>query len=153
MPPPIGDSFSLELKQKLAKENFKIKAVLRFYCNVAMKIKRFIFIGIKYYNSKIALLFINTDVNVNFAPTDELKAEHIFIESNGKDYLTNDSHIDCTQLIIKSYQEVFSLLENNPSIHLGVVSDEDHKIIRNKICNSKLITNSKKKEFGVFIPN
>ncbi|MBS1572321.1 MAG: hypothetical protein JST62_08025 [Bacteroidetes bacterium] len=151
MTPPIGNFFPDDLKKNLAADNFKIGAVFKFFCHLAKKEKRFIFMGEKHDKSEIALIHINSELNRNVAPTAELQNEHILLLQSGRAYLTKDSYVNCTNLVIRSKTEIFSLLEKNPDMHLGHLSAEDFKILRDKICESRLIPPYKKKPFGLFL--
>ena len=148
MPPTIGDSFPLEEREKLAKNNFKIGAVFKFYCNIADKEKIFVFVGTNLDKTKIALVHINTEINKNVFPTAALRNEHLELEETGRSYLKHKSFVNCSFFSIKEYQEIFNLLIEHPSIHLGNVSDSDFVLIRGKIKASKILIRGHKSIFG-----
>ena len=152
MVPPIGDAFPEKIKVNLAKENFRIGCVLRFFCSIAKKDKWFIYIGNKYDGQTIALVHINTEINDNVFPTPELKAEHYFLEKTDERlYLKWDSYVNCSQFMVKSKEEVFNLLATNPSCHLGELSADDFKAIKLMIKSSRILRPAQKKEFGLFL--
>jgi hypothetical protein len=148
---PIGDSFPESVRATLVDENFTIGAVLRFYCLSAKKIKRFIYLGDKHDKSTIALLYINTNLNTNVNYTPELQAEHLFLEQEGRVYLDNDSFVDCSQFVVRLKDEIRKMCIDNTSIHLGFLSEEDLKRIRNMVKQSKVLTPRKKKDYGCFL--
>lgn len=151
MTPPIGDSFPQHVKEQLATENFKLGAVIKIYCGYARKEKRFIVLGEKYDKSQVALVYINSELNKNVFPTKELQNQHILFSADDREYLDNDSYIDCTDFITRDSQEILDLIKANTSVHLGAISDEDYKTLRHLVCDSRLIPPSKKKAFGLFL--
>jgi hypothetical protein len=151
MPPHLSDAFSEEYKKRYAAENFIITAVLRCYCPKANKEKRMIYVGTKYDKEYVALVHINTDINENFAPTEYLKSLHLPFDCAGRDYLTHDCFVNCSQLIIRRRDEVQNLVEKIPSILIGNVSQDDYTAIRNLIKTAKTIIPAHKKEFGLFL--
>lgn len=147
----LGDVFPEEWKKKLAEENFKIGAVFKFYCEIAAKEKRMILAGFKYNKTSVALVHINSEINEKFFPTPQLKQEHCLLEySDNKSYLDKDSYVNCSQLIIKDSKEIFEMLCNQPSIHLGQMLEVDFKMVRDKIVDSKVIRKDSKKDYGLF---
>ncbi|MBL7712356.1 MAG: hypothetical protein JNL13_07835 [Chitinophagaceae bacterium] len=151
MAPLLGNHFSEPIREELATRNLKIKGVIKVYCSFARKEKRFIIIGEKYDHSGFALLYINSEINENMFPSEEQKNEHVLISQEGRSYLSKDSYVNCTQMVYKDRGDLMDLLVNHPEAHLGEFSDNDYKLVRDKVCDSKIITAGKKKEYGVFL--
>jgi len=148
----IGDLFPQSWKKDLAKANFKIGAVLKLYCHIAQKEKRFILAGIKYNKQEVALVHINSEINNNVFPSQKLKDEHLLLtNTEDRTYIDKNCYANCSQLIPRNYEELYKLLENNPSIHLGEMSDTDFKLVRDKIVASKIIRRDLKKDFALFL--
>ena len=151
--PNIGAILPFELREQLAKQNFKIGSVFRFHCNKANKEKRLILVGVKYDKILVAFVHINTELNNNVFNTPALKLENIPIfKDENRNYIDHDSFINCSDLVVRDKDEIYNLLLHNPSIHLGNLSENDNKIVRTAICNSKVLRRDRKKDFGLFIP-
>lgn len=95
-PPPIGDSFPKELKEEFSNRNLKAGCVIKCFVNDTNppKEKRFIVMGVSYDKIALGTVYINTHINPNVFPTEELKQLHIPLESDNRDYLDHDSFVD-----------------------------------------------------------
>jgi hypothetical protein len=151
MPPiNIGDLLPQKEREELAILNLKIGAVLKFYCNKAKKEKIFIFIAEKFDNQKIGLVHINSEVNPNVNYNVLLRNEHIDFQVNENRYfLSHNSYINCSDLIIKDKKDIIELLTKSPKMHLGFLNKEDYILVHNKVANSAVIVRGTKKEFGI----
>ena len=152
MTPPLGDVFPNDIKTALAKENFRIGSVLKFFCSVAQKEKRFVYMGDKFDGQTIALVHINSEINENCFPTPELKSEHILLEKNAtRPFLDRNSYVNCTQLILRTKEDIYNLIVKTPTVHLGQLTEDDYKEIKSKIRASRILKPAHKKEFGLFL--
>ncbi len=152
-PPPIGDSFPKELKEEFSNRNLKAGCVIKCFVNDTNppKEKRFIVMGVSYDKIALGTVYINTHINPNVFPTEELKQLHIPLESDNRDYLDHDSFVDCSKLYEKKLSEIKLIIEADVDSYLGELSPEDYKIIRDKIKISKNISVHVKKKFGLFL--
>jgi hypothetical protein len=150
----FGDAFSLQQRQQLAQANFKVGAVLKIFDNIAQKEKRIILIGFRYDKIIVAFLRINTEINASFFPTAALRNEHLELEKNEaqRPYLDHTSFVDCSVFVELKVEEIFNKLVDTPSIHIGEVSEDDLKSIKQKVAASRLLSKTQKKNFGVFFP-
>jgi hypothetical protein len=153
MSPPIGDSFPKEFKDEFSSSVLKAGSVIR--CLVGdiknPKIKRFIVVGVSFDKVALGAVYINTEVNQNVFYSAELQELHVPLVANQRDYLDHDSHVDCSRIYEKSFQEIKDIVTNDPSSYIGELNDEDFKIVRDKLKSSKTITPATKKKFGTFL--
>ena len=150
--PPINLGVLLPIKDRidLAKSHLQPGSVFKFYCYNAKKEKIFILAGFKYDQTKIGFVHINTEINPNIFRTPALKNEHLPFELNlERPFLTHDSFVNCSDLIIRDKEDILKLLINDPAIHLGNLCESDMKEVHNKICSSKVLRRDYKKEFGI----
>jgi hypothetical protein len=152
MPPPnLGDLLPYEDREKLAINHLIIGSVFKFHCLVAKKEKRLILVGFSYDKERLAFVHINTEINPNVFRFPALKAEHLPIELNEVNaFLTHDSFINCSDLIVRNKIEITSLLISAPAAHLGNLIEEDCKKVKQMVSKSKVIRPDRKKEFGCF---
>jgi hypothetical protein len=101
MPPKLGEFFPKSLSDDFILDFFKVGALLKFYCTTALKEKRFVYIADRYDGEKVALLFINSEINTSIFPTVEAQSEHYKLERAGRPYLDWDSYVDCTKFKIE----------------------------------------------------
>lgn len=146
----LGSFLPEEYRKNLANENFKDGAVFKCYHPIAQKDKRFILVAHRYDKIQVATIFINSDINPNKFPSQKLKDLHLYFAVADRNYLEHDSFADCSQLIPFSAKDLFQKLIEDPTIHLGVLSEADHKLVRETIKKAFTIRPSQKKEFGLF---
>lgn len=146
----FGNLLPEEQRKELADLNFKPGAVLKFFCRVAGKEKRFVFVGSKYDGASIGLVHINSEVNQKVFTTSKLKDEHYKILQDDYQTLEWDSFVNCSQLIIRPKEEIYNLIVNNPACHLEHLSDEHFNDIKVKLCKSRVLSPGQKKEYGLF---
>lgn len=147
----LGDYFPESIKEQFSGDNIKIGAVIRawFHQTIPPKEKRFIIVGID--NDKISLgaIFINSAINVNVISTQELKDLQYPISPNNCGFIEHDSYIDCSTLIEKEYKVIYDLLKDDPTSHLGNISENDWKKVRLRVKSSRKISFSKKKKYNL----
>ncbi len=152
MTPLLGDHFSDEYKWQFIKDNLKVGSVIKFYCNIAEKEKRFVIIGEKYDKKVFALLYINTEINLYFNPTPELQALHLPLHCNeDRPYIDHDCFVACNALIPYSYDYLAGLMFNKIDIYLGTVIHTDLKNMMLLVKTAKTIRPREKKDFGLFL--
>lgn len=146
----IGKIFSEEQRKELANLNLKPGAILKFHCLVAKKEKRFVFAGPKYDGLLIGLVHINSEINEKIFHSPKLKEEHYKVLQADYTSLEWDSFVNCSQLIIRPKQEIYALLVNDPGCHLEHLTEEHFNEIKIKLCKSRVLSPSQKKEYGLF---
>ncbi len=121
-----------------AEREIKIGAVLKYWATETNPPKQKIRIVVGFSNDKVlvATLFINTEINPNVFPTEELRKLHLVFEKSRCEYLDHDSFVDCSQL------------HENPTVVSGEVANTDLENIKNIIKNAATITPKQKKKFG-----
>lgn len=148
----LGDFLPEEIKENLSELRVKNGAVLRFdtsFPDGTTKPKRQIIVGFDKENVVLASVFINTEINPNVFPTEELKDLHLELTSNGRDYLDHTSFVDCSSLSKYNVDDIKKILKSTPSIYIGEVSNDDFDVILDKIGNANTITKKDKKTFGL----
>lgn len=148
----LGDSFPYEHRKELADKNFIVGSVFKVYDKIAQKEKRLILIGFRYDKVILAFLRINSEINKNIFPTEELKNEHLELEFDEelRPFLDKTSFVDCSTFWEQNAESVYNRLLDTPSIHLGVLCDDDLLRIKHKVSISNLLSPSQKKHFGLF---
>jgi len=149
----LGDFFSKkEKKYLLLPKGLVIGTVIRAFVDFTNppKEKRFIVVG--FYDDKVnlAVVLVNTDVNtlVNFNQL--LQSHHIKLESKGREYLTHDSYVDCTELHKMEIQPIEDSINAKPEICIGSLNKEDLDLIMKKLIDSDFIKGKYKKKCGFF---
>jgi hypothetical protein len=151
MAPLLGPYLPEEFRIKVATENYKIGAVFKCFHPIAGKDKRFILAGFKYDKIKIATVFINTEINPNFFPSEKLRKLHLLMAADIRPFLDYDSYIDCSGLKLLDSTNFLKNFILDPSIHIGNLSEADYKLIRDTIKGAHTITAAEKKEYGLFL--
>lgn len=114
------------------------------------KEKRFVIIGIKDDHSSYGVVLINSEINLNVNYSPYLVSQHIEVASAGRNYLTHDSFIDCTEIFSIPKSEIDQIIELDQDVIKGNVSKQDFDLIINMIVASDLIKGKIKKRFGVY---
>lgn len=146
----LGAQFPYEHRKRLADENFKAGSVLKFFCLKANKEKYFVFAGNKYDKTTICLIHINSEINPHLFPTPALRNEHILLPKSEIEFLDHDSYANCSEFIIRTTDEIYNLLLEDPGKHIADLPDEYFQMIKEKICRSKILRPDYKKEYGLF---
>jgi hypothetical protein len=133
-----------------AEREIKIGVVLKYWATETNPPKPKIRIVVGFSNDKVlvATLFINTEINPNIFPTEELRKLHLAFEKTRCEYLDHDSFVDCSQLHEVSYDNLVAILNENPTVVSGEVANADLEKIKNIIKNAVTITPKQKKRFG-----
>lgn len=124
----LGDFLPQNLKDELAKNNILPGAILKAFVKDIFPPKEKYFIIVAFSIDKIAIatVYINSQINPNKFPTEELRKFHLELKASDNNFLGHDSFADCTQLHEKNYEELFRLLQTQPAVHIGVLQT-DHK--------------------------
>lgn len=146
----FGNLLTEDQRRELADFNFKPGAILKFYCFVAGKEKRFVFVGQKYDGVSIGLVHINSEINQKVYHSPKLKDEHYKILQADYPTLDWDSFVNCSQLIIRPKEEIYKLLVKEPTYHLEHLTDNHFNEIKVKLCKSRVLSPGQKKEYGLF---
>lgn len=146
----LGNLLPENQRRELADLNFKPGAVLKFFCHVAGKEKRFVLVASKYDGISIGLVHINSEVNEKVYHSPKLKDEHYKILQTDYSTLEWDSHVNCSLLIIRPKEEIYNLLVNDPSCHLEHLTEDHFNDVKIKLCKSRVLSPSLKKEYGLF---
>jgi hypothetical protein len=148
----LGEFFPEDYREKLALENLKKGAVIRVEVldTVPPKIKRLIIVGIDESKTPIATIFINSEINPYVLATQELQKLQHRLESSRCPFLDHDSFADCSKIKERMYSEIFELIKDQPSAHMGELSQEDWDLIKNLLKSSRTIPIRIKKKYGLF---
>lgn len=95
------------------------------------KPKRVILLGHDKVTGKIGCLLINTKPSRN--------DKHVALNSQNREYLDYDSHVDCTELFELNYEDLLKAMLENTSKQIGEVSEDDFQKIKIAINSYGLI--------------
>jgi hypothetical protein len=149
----LGDYFSKKEKTSLIlPKGIIIGTVIRAHVDFTNppKIKRFIVIGFNDDNITLASVLINSELNLNVNYNKELQAHQIPLDSEGKEYLLNDSFVDCSEIHNIEKQIIEDSLKKNPEIAIGSVEKNDIDNIIRTIIESDIIKGKYKRKCGLF---
>ncbi|MBW2147874.1 MAG: hypothetical protein JRI22_12705 [Deltaproteobacteria bacterium] len=146
----LGKNFPLKLRRNSFDRLIHKGAVFRVFIPwiAPPKPKRFVVWGVYKERGQFALSFINTEINPNVLPTEELQRLQLLLQSEGRPYLDNDSHLDCADIKEKKIQWLKREFGENPRIHLGEMSPEDISKAEEKIIRARTIKPKLKKRYG-----
>lgn len=135
----LGDAFPDDLRENFANENLKVGAVIKVAVpdTTPPKIKILIVVGIESGKALLATVFVNTDINPNVLNTPELQKLQFALKLDNCPYLSYDSFADCSKMRERNYQDIFNLIKESPSRHLGRLNDDDLKRILALIKSAK----------------
>jgi hypothetical protein len=147
----LGDAFPESYKDGFAQQNLTIGTVLKFFVKdtTPAKVKRLIIVGFSKDRTSLATIYINSP-SANIYPSAR-RNQLLFLEALNRDYLDWDSFVDCSNLKIKNYNEVFLIVKNRQEAVLGKISEQDLSAIRTLIIKSSTISPKNKKEYGFII--
>ena len=147
----IGPLFPRAEREKFADRNLKIGAVLKMFVPETKppKPKRFIVVGLSTNSILVATIYINTEINPNLFPTEDLWNLHLELKVSGKEYLEYDSFADCSQIYKKEFNDLRNELIDDPSIHIDQLSQTDIENVQNLIRSARTISIKTKSEFNL----
>ncbi len=148
----LSNSFSEKLRKEFSKRSIKVGTVLRLKVRDTNppKIKLFIIIGQNIDGSSLATLYINTEVNLKVNWAQELLDLQIPISKSDYSFLSNDSHVDCSKLMIKDRGEIEEIIANRPRAVIAELEKVQIEYLRDIIKNSTTIKGKLKKRFGFY---
>ncbi|MXV14314.1 hypothetical protein [Hufsiella ginkgonis] len=149
----LADAFSNEERARFANDSLAIGVVIKIFVvdTTPPKEKRVIVMGESFDRLLVATVYINTELNENVFPTDELKSLNPQFLSENRDYLAHDSYVDCSNLHPIKKELLANIIAGDPSRVLGNLSGDDLKQLRSVIKSAKTIKPSLKKTFGLFL--
>lgn len=149
----LSDSFPENFRQEFAQRNLKIGSVIRVYVKDTNppKEKRFVLVGQSYDKLIFASIFINSEINPNVFPTQELRDLNLELTAGERPYLSHDSYADCSSIYKRDADWLLTIIGEDPAKIIGEVSGSDLKDIREKIKAARTITPAIKKTFGLFL--
>ncbi|PWJ59466.1 hypothetical protein CLV98_102300 [Dyadobacter jejuensis] len=114
------------------------------------KIKRFVLVSQSSDRVTLASVYINSKINLKVNFNILLKSHHIPLSKEGRDYLTKDCFVDCSQLKELISSELELHVKNNPKIIIGQLSTADLETLRNRIRDSEILKGKTKRRLGFF---
>jgi hypothetical protein len=126
--------------------------VLRLHVNDTKppKIKRFVIVGETKDQITLAIVWINSKINLNVNRSKELQDLQIKLTwSDERPYLEKDSFVNCSLIIEKSKSEFEKFIQDDPSKIIGELSSKDLQIVLNKLRSAPTIKPKVKKKFGL----
>ena len=144
--------FSEEHKKEYAQRSVTVGSVLKLHVKDTNppKVKRFIVIGITSDKISLATLYINSDLNTSVNWSKELQDLQIEYKADNRDYLDDDSFVDCSKFNIKDTKEIEKMIEDRPDACLGNISDIDLAQLIETIKGCNTIKGKHKKRFGIY---
>lgn len=149
----LSDSFPENFREDFALRNLKIGSVIRVYVQdtIPPKEKRFILVAASYDKLIFATIFINSEINPNVFPTQDLRDLNLELTAINRAYLDHDSYADCSKITKRNADWLLNIIDDDPSRIIGEVSEPDLKEIRAKIKSARTITPGIKKTFGLYL--
>ncbi|MET7259323.1 hypothetical protein [Dyadobacter fermentans] len=146
----LGELLPEKLRDEYATRKIQIGSVIRMYVQDTNppKEKRFVIVSEDETKVRLAVVYFNTVVNPNVNYTEESRSLHIPVSPEGRDYLSGDCFIDCSELLEKSKESVIEYITDNPGELLGHMSDDDQREVQVKIMQAKTIPPYKKRRYG-----
>ena len=147
----LGESFPDALKKQFSENNLVAGAIIRAWVDntTPPKIKRFIVIGVSQDKILLGVVYINSEINPNVFPTQELRDLHLKLTAGTRDYLTHDSYVDCSRIFQLERDSISRLLHDDPACHLGTIAKDDLQQIKKIIKGSRTVSVRVKKMFGL----
>lgn len=148
----LADAFSNADRERFASDNLVPGAVILVFATdtTPHKEKRLIVVGEAFDHITFACIYINSELNLNVFPTQELHDLNPRFTAEERDYLDHDSHGDCTRLHSYNKADLLLILRNDPSRLLGNLSDDDFIQVKKLISSARTINASLKKTYGLF---
>ncbi len=147
----LGDFFPEDLKQKFAERNIDIgQSILIKVDNFNISYDKYIvLIGFDKEHLDCGTVIINSEINENLFPTNDLKSLHVEIDVQNHSFLEYNSFINCSEIKAYPKQQLINLLKTNPERLVGNISVDVLKKVHITLMNAKTITNFEKKKFGL----
>lgn len=147
----LGDLFPKSFREGHATRNLKEGSVLKMFVDdtTPPKEKRFIVVGFSGDRAQLATIYINSEINlqVNYSP--ELQRLHLFMQSDGRDFLDHNSFVDCSQLMQRDVSAIHETIVERPNAVIGVISDDELSQIRRKLAGAPSIKRWIKMKYGL----
>lgn len=144
----LGDKdISNKLKAHFAVKELTPGMVIRIYDPVADKEKWLLILGIEDGNVLTGVVRINTDINFNVNHSKELQDLQYPLSKKDNGFLKWDSHVDCSNLFDRKYDELLKHVTQNPEELKGTVTNRDFDLITGAVKESPTITPKKLKQF------
>lgn len=148
----LADAFPNADRERFASDNLVPGAVIQVFAidTTPAKEKRLIVVGEAFDHISFACIYINSELNLNVFPTQELHDLNPKFIADERDYLEHDSHVDCTSLHTYKKSDLLLILKNDPTRLLGNLSDDDFIQVKKLISSARTIKASLKKTYGLF---
>lgn len=144
----LGILLPQEIKDDFARRNIELgKTLLIEIPDFNISYKKYLII-VATSNSYIAGVVINTEINLNFAWSEEVKKLHLPIKQQEHPFLKYDSFVDCSKLHKRLITEICNAIKENPSMVIGNVTESLLRTLQITITHAKTISVKDKKEFG-----
>lgn len=144
----LGILLPQEIKDDFARRNIELgKTLLIEIPDFNISYKKYLII-VATSNSYIAGVVINTEINLNFAWSEEVKKLHLPIKQQEHPFLKYDSFVDCSKLHKRLIAEICNAIKENPSMVIGNVTESLLRTLQITITHAKTISVKDKKEFG-----
>jgi hypothetical protein len=144
----LGILLPQEIKDDFARRNIELgKTLLIEIPDFNISYKKYLII-VATSNSYIAGVVINTEINLNFAWSEEVKKLHLPIKQEEHPFLKYDSFVDCSKLHKRLITEICDAIKENPSMVIGNVTESLLRTLQITITHAKTISVKDKKEFG-----
>lgn len=150
----LGNFFPQQYRSAYCDGAIRPGAVFRVFVNTTRppKHKILVVVGLSGDRALVGCLFINSNLNLNINHSNELRNLHMYLESNGREYLEHDSFLDCSQLYEMVFSELHQALESNTEVLRGELSEEDLARAKQIAGAAQTITPKLKKRYGLVVP-
>lgn len=147
--PTLGELFPKSSRQSFSTRHVIPGSVFRVHTDKVTppKIKIFVILAVKSEMLCVGSLFVNTAINENCFPTQELQNLHMPLPRNRFDFLQHDSFLDCSQIKEMGLDWLFRQIENDPSIFVGTLDERILNSAINIVRESPTISPRDKRKF------
>ena len=147
----LGSLFPDYIKEDFGTRQIEPGSVFRIHVDTTTppKNKRLVVLAISGDNICVGYLFINSQINPNCFPSAELRALHLPLQANERDYLDHDSYLDCSDIKNITLNELKDIISQNPQQHIGKLSTTDIEAAIDIVKNAPTISKKQKEKYNL----
>ena len=149
--PFLSDAFPEDFRKQFVDRTLQVGTVLRMYVTDTNPPKTKFFVVIGYSEDKIALgvVYINTEINPNVFPTEELKRLHIPLTPDERGLVETNCHIDCSKIYEKPVEHINELVAANPEYVRGQLNERETGMILATVFSARTVPRVVKRKFDI----
>jgi hypothetical protein len=95
------------------------------------------------------MLYINSQINPNVFPTEELRSYHIPLDAEKCSFLDHDSYLDCSQILELPIDKIKDIHAGESDSYIGKLDEENIYIAIETVASAKTISKKTKRRFNL----